>query len=36
MNITQLLTSPGRLDHGQRAEMDALSETDTLVEAALL
>ena len=36
MNITELLNSPDRLNYWKPAEMDALTEPDTLMEAALL
>jgi hypothetical protein len=36
MNITELLTTPRHWDHLEPVEMDALTETDTLIEAALL
>lgn len=36
MNIADLLVAPARLSHTSPVEMDALSETDALVEAALL
>lgn len=36
MNITELLTTPTGWDHLEPVQMDALTEADTLVEAALL
>lgn len=36
MNITELLTSPRRWGHLEPVAMDALTEADTLIEAALL
>jgi hypothetical protein len=36
MNITELLTTPTRWDHLEPVQMNALTETDTLIEAALL
>lgn len=36
MNITELLTTPTHGDHLEPVEMDALTEVDKLIEAALL